>query len=365
VKVTHWSIAATIATTLVAASHSANAQSDSVDVLKVVQFTIPATPALAFIGTTSEKITQPTTPKDIAAMIANGIDASGHVVQGLAGEIAFRKIFLPNLDVDGYRKFWPFILANTALSAGTVKVAGDTSSTNIGLGLRVTLFDRSDPMTTNAHVLDAVHACSPDGPVPDDPTKLAAFKKCFAAADSQFATKFRKDHWNDFALTLAAATGWQLGQSELSQHQAMGMSVSALLAAPLCLGASKGNLCDKGQWLFQGGYEQRDSILGAPTSSRRLSYGVRGTIGSDKVGVFAEIVGTNLLSDAKPGQQQHTTDWSGGIEGRVSDNVWVSTGLGSRYNELVAKNKAVLIAGVRMNLAGSQQFKAIVPGTSQ
>jgi len=96
-----------------------------------------------------------------------------------------------------------------------------------------------------------------------------------------------------------------------------------------------------------------------------VNYGARVTLGSDKIGVFAEVLGTNLVSDAKAGQRKHTADWSGGIEGRVSENLWVSTGLGSRYNELVGKNKAVLVAGIRMNVAGKQQFKTIIPGAAQ
>src|ERR1017187_7354795 len=129
---------------MTSAANAADGQSPD-SVLKVVQYAIPAIPALTFIGSTDEKITRPITPKDIAGFVTSGIDQSGHVAQGLGAEFGMRQIFMPHLDVDGYRHHYLF--ANTAVSIGTVKVASDSSSTNLGLGLRMTVFDGSDPMT--------------------------------------------------------------------------------------------------------------------------------------------------------------------------------------------------------------------------
>lgn len=347
---------------LVSASRS-EAQGDTISLTRLVQFTVPATPALTFIGASTEKISRPTAPKDFAALLSNAIDESGRVIQGLAVELSPKKLLIPRMDAEGYRRRAGFITANTAISVGTIKATGDSSSTNLGIGLRSTILDRSDPMTADgsATVLAALQRCAGSAPVPRTGPERARFISCLASADSAFRADFRRDHWNDWGLTIGIATGMQLADSEWGRGRRMGWAANGVLAAPLCLSAGSAGLCGHGQWLVQVGYEQRDSIVGAPKNAEAVVVGARSIIGSDTFGFFAEILWARDRgkSSASGGNGR---DWSTGIEFRVSDELWATTGVGARYSELLGKEKAVLIAGLRASLLGQRKLGAMAPG---
>lgn len=340
---------------------------DTLLLTKMVQFAIPATPALSFIGATSEKIARPVSAKEFATFLSNSIDEAGKLVQGLAVEVAIRQAFFAKMDQTEYASRRGFVLANTALSLGTAKTTGDSASTNLGLGLRTTFVDRSDPMSAaasgffRARLEEAALKCLPAGPIGGDAKKLAEFKACFAPLDSAARHDWRRDHWNGLAFNLAWATGVQFGASDLQSRSSLGHSVTAVLALPACIVEHRSWLCRHGQWLVQAGYEKRDSVLGSPTPTERVLFGARGTVGTDQLGVFGEFLQATNTATSGVGTPRRSTDWSAGVEFRVSDGLWATTGVGSRYLAEADEDKVVVLAGLRVNVNKDRSLTKSLP----
>jgi hypothetical protein len=150
-----------------------------------------------------------------------------------------------------------------------------------------------------------------------------------------------------------------LSQSEFSNRRAIGFATSALVALPLPLGDW---VRKHAQVLAQVGYESRDSIAGVLHPTTAATCGARLTLGSEVVGAFAEVLGSHRRGaggSSVPSTDQ--ADWSAGLEFKVSDDLWATTGFGSRYNAVAGKNKTIVLAGIKVNLSGKRSFAGVVP----
>lgn len=351
-------------------SVAAQADTVNVELPARVQFSVPASPALKFIGANPEEIGRPTSFKALAASILSGVDADGRFQQGAALEIAPVQFLWTTMDASEFAEAANFILSNIGLSAGTVKTASDSSSTALGLGARVVLFDRTDPMSSAAHVEavgKALESCFPmvDGrPVPidpDDQEQLSEVRACVVREDSAARGHYAARHWNDYALSAGVATGWLLENSEWDRKEPMGMQAWATLAAPICFVASVSNpFCRAGQLLMEVQYEVRDSTFDQPESISQWALGGRVTFGNERVGVFAEAL---LLrrADAPAGIEEKVRELSTGLEFQVAEKLWASTGLGTRYNDLEGESQVVVLANLRVNVSPERKLKSVVP----
>jgi hypothetical protein len=347
------------------------ARKDTVQLTKIVQFAIPNAPAMDFIGQSPDEITRPTSARALAAALLSGVNSAGKPQQGFAIEIAPGQLLAPNMDLREYQSTTGFLLSNLALSVGSVQAAGDTTVTNLGIGARAVLLDRTDPLgpasraAGDAAITSALLTCLPrrNGiPVPVnavDAAAVAAVKSCVAAADTAFRNAWRSAHWNDYAFSLSLATGWGLRNSTWAEHYGLGGAVWALGAAPLCFQAAKPGPCGQGQWLVKLQYERRDSA-DATRQVDELTGGLRATYGSSTADLFLEDLYRHRSSVAV-GAKQTWNDLSAGIEFRLTDVGWVSAGIGSRYDELSKESKAVVLAGLRFNISPKQQFGGVIP----
>jgi hypothetical protein len=342
----------------------------SVELPKVVQFSVPASPALKFIGSNPEEISRPTSLKALATSILSGIDAGGRVQQGVAAEIAPVQFFSRTMDAQEYTQPWNYFLANLGISLGTLKAASDSTSTSIGAGIRAVLLDRTDPMSSAAHV-DAVGSaleqCLPTvngRPVPinrSDTAQIRTLKACIITADTASRSRYRRDHWNDYALAVGVAGGQLLRNSEWDERQGMGMQAWATLAGPICLRAALASpFCRASQGLLELQYEKRDSTFETPDAVDQLAFGARATLGTEKVGFFGEILALRRL-DPPASVKKSVSEMSLGFEFKVGDNLWASTGVGSRYNDAIDESQVVVLANLRVNLTADRKFSNTVP----
>ena len=342
-------------------------ESDTVLLHKVVQFNIPNAPAFDFIGVSPDNVTRPSSPKALATSLLSGVDPTGKFQQGLALELSPSQLLLPRMDLREYQSNGGFWLANASISLATTKASGDSTATNIGLGGKIVLLDRSDPSgpasrsAGNAAMQKVLLECAPhrDGhPTPITPQNVGTVKACVASADSVFHVSWRQDHWNDFALSFAAATGWALRNSTWSDRSSMGQAAWLLGAAPICFGRSTQGLCSKGQLLAKAQYESRGSVNAS--SFKQFIGGVRATMGTESFAVFVESLYRRMTKD-KPGATKARTELSGGLEFRLGDETWISSGIGSHYDDVTKKSKAVVVAGMRFNVSPKQQFTSLLP----
>ena len=336
--------------------------SDTVSLTKIVQFSIPNSPAFDFIGESPDEVTRPTSPKAFTTALLSGLTSGGKFQQGLAIDVAPWQLLSPNMDLREYQSTSGFLLSNSSFSIGTVKASGDTAATNLGLGARLILLDRTDPSGPASRAAGDVAMrrvlldCLPPGPV--KPGEVAKVKACIARQDSAFHASWRESHWNDYAISVAAATGWGLRKSVWNDRHNLGASVWGLVAAPLCLQAAAEGLCQKGQWLVKAQYESRDSANAGRI--KQFVGGIRATLGSSSFGVFAEDLYRHR-STVTAGAKKSRNDWSLGLEFQMGNETWISSGVGSRYDDLTKSSKAVVLAGLRFNVSPKQQFSTVVP----
>jgi len=105
-----------------------------------VDFSVPDLPALAALGLNPSKISRPGNLKELSVSAAPLVGTSAAVGPGIA--VAWAPVYTFARSVDDYRK--P-VLRRLAFSLVTAK-EGNTAAVNAGAGVRVMLFDRSDPV---------------------------------------------------------------------------------------------------------------------------------------------------------------------------------------------------------------------------
>ena len=114
---------------------------------------MPESPAAVAIGTADATILKPATPKDLAASLARVASRGGKITSGVSLEFSPVKLFRGSRNVPGYAtraisgglsSSW--IYANTTISLATgAKEGTGTSTDKLALGIKVPLYDDSDP----------------------------------------------------------------------------------------------------------------------------------------------------------------------------------------------------------------------------
>ena len=86
------------------------------------------------------------------------------------------------------------------------------------------------------------------------------------------------------------------------------------------------------------------------------TYGGRLNAGRPRINFFHESLGRRR--NAAPDEvRESSTAWSAGIEFLATNNVWISTGVGERFGELVEPDRVVLLANVRWGLSTKPWFE--------
>lgn len=299
-------------------------------------YAIPESPAFTFLNATPAQVSRPTSARALAAGILNGASPlTGKLQQGIAIDLAPWS-FVQGLRIplnEYQRNRGKYILANTQLSLATVRASGDSSSTDLALGLRVTFIDRSDPMSDTAFTNELrrrVRSC-----LPELPTEAAMAQA--EACNREQAQAMRKQwlddrgHWNDGSLAAAAAGGWRFDQSALKSANWEGWAAWITGALPLGRG---------GQAIGQVRYNAHNG-----EQDNGVAFGGRALYGSAAINAFVEVAGGN-----RTGGDDGRADWTGGLEFRAAENLWISTGFGSR-STATGDNRGVLVADLRWQLS--------------
>jgi hypothetical protein len=315
------------------------------------QYSLPEAPAFTFLGSNPAEVSRPTTARNLAVQLVNGIDASGKLQQGFAIDVAPWTL-IPSLRIplSAYQTNpADFLLANTQLSLGTVRSPGDTGSTDFAVGLRFTLWDNSDPMH-DREFTDTLRKAIQDKCInnPDiENMTEELIHACAAQANKDARDHWLQDghHWNRSSFAIAFAGGSRLEDSKVGSAHWLGWSGWAVGALPI--GHS-------GQILAQLRYEDREDAAGAP-HTKTFRYGARGFFGSATTNLFAELIGVREI-DAPTGVDDSSARWSGGIEFRAADQLWLSTGLGSTFATSGQSDKVLVIAGLRWHVSNAPRF---------
>jgi hypothetical protein len=314
------------------------AQTPSPDTAKFKPYAIPESPAFTFLNATPGNVSRPTTARALAVGVLGDVMSTGEVPQGLALDVAPWSL-LPGLRIPLARyQASPglYALANTQFSLGTVRAEGDSADTDLGAGLRVTLFDGSDPMRDTSftrRVRAGLVECLPEQPGPDG---VARSEQCARELTERVRKAWLEDegHWNDASFAVAGALGWRFVESRADESDWLGWGVWATGSLPLDwkrrpLGQVLGQL------RYDTGRKGEDGLW----------YGARAYAGTGTMNVFGEI-----------GRGEDETDWAGGIEFRVLGSMWLSTGLGTQATPAGDDRTVAVIANLRVDLREQPRF---------
>ena len=310
---------------------------------------MPDAPAFTYLSASPTTISRPTSARDFAVSLADGIDSLGRVQRGLAFDFTPWVLSPGRMTHELYRtRRAYYVLGNLQASLGTVQSVADSTATDVAFGLRTNLWDGTDPLADDSlgrqmdRVVNACIAASRD-PRTDMPVQ-AKIEECADSAITRLNDEWLDaGHWNDFGLSIAAAFGARLRESEISSFVGRGGAVWATVAVPV--GERFGQIVAQARadWL-------RAADDGEAT--RAFTGGAKLVFGNERVGGFAEIVG----SLANRGTDRNTGRWSAGVEYRATETLWLSTGFGSTLGNSVTGNRAMVIANLRWNVSGERSF---------
>ena len=340
----------------------------------IARFSIPESPAFVFLNATPSSVTRPTAPREFAAAIINGIDNTGRVRQGLAIEFQPALLAHPVRLEDYQRRGLKYILSTAQLSLGTVRSSGDSGATDLAYGVRLLLYDRTDPMADRGftgELADALGACTPtvapdfpghrDAPASATDSATAALEAriatledeagaadataCLEAAVENLAAAYAKAHWNDLTFGLAWAHGYRLSDSRLSGSVDLGDRLWLVGGAPV---GSYGQLQGYLQW-------SRTRTRADSAKASFVAYGARLTLGSSTLNGFLDVVGESRRS-GPAATKATTSSWTGGIEFRLSDHLWLATGFGHDGRLTQTSGPNVLLANLKWGLSDRARY---------
>lgn len=307
-------------------------------------YAVPESPAFTLLEVTPASVSRPSSARAFGTAVLNGISPSGEVKQGLALDMA-PWTYLPGVRItlDEYqRNRMMYVLANTQLSLATVRAAGDTADTDLGLGLRITLFDQTDPMADTAYTNELRRRIQQRCPFDEDDFEdvdPAERRRCLATTTTEWRDTWRTERarWNGASLAVAFAGGWRFDESRVQASEWRG--AAGWVTGGLPLGRN-------GLVLGQLRYDASEA-----DDAEGLSYGGRAFFGSASFNAFVELVGDHRGPDAAG------MNWTGGLEFRAAENLWLSTGLGQRDGPADDEARTVVIADLRWNLSDAPRLQ--------
>lgn len=111
-------------------------------------FLVPSSPAFAMLGISPEEIVTPTTPKEFATSVLNGLDVNGNLQSGIALDFSPYLVFggsqmtLDTYRKNNYKKWLSRIQVSFAITKGS---DDEDQAKRMAIGVRIPLVDKADP----------------------------------------------------------------------------------------------------------------------------------------------------------------------------------------------------------------------------
>ena len=187
-----------------------------------VDLAVPESPAFVALGLSPDTIIRPTTPREFATALLNGVDREGDFQTGVAIDTVPYLIWQGDkVSLQQYRDSTVTqILSRTSTSFATTKGASeDDGSVRLAIGVHSTLYDSEDPRLNNDALLQCyseIRLFSPQQLGLDEAgQKLQQIEKekfereVLIPQSDACREQFRRTaRWNGTAWTVAAATTW-------------------------------------------------------------------------------------------------------------------------------------------------------------
>jgi hypothetical protein len=342
----------------------------------MVDLSVPDSPAFTVLGLTPEEVARPTTARKLATSLLNGVDRNGVLQTGVAIDtVPYLALAGQLVTLDDYRKRSNYalrFLARTQVSVGTAKASDvNDKAMRIGLGVRMTLFDRGDPRTDA--VLDECFDGRPKlpeapsfvtPPPPDRPEEIEEWTRDvergrnalqeFQAQIASYVTRVntavatcreaaRKRNWNASKMIVAVAPTWtsQTGSGDDLARSGSGVWTTLAYGFEQVPGLQR-----NAQLLVHARWRDDEPVLTAKDpkvfdlrDSRLLGLQLRA--GTASTTIAAEGINERVT----PPSGGATTDrrYSVGFEHRVADNLWLGLAMGSGKSSATAQKKGAFV----------------------
>jgi hypothetical protein len=337
-------------------------------VVKTLEFdrAIGAVPAFAALGLSPETVTHPSTPRDLAAALLNGVDPNGVVQHGIAIETAPFRMLPMRTDIDAYRaSALTRLLYNFSLSGATSKASDKGDALQMAIGFSAILYqsENHDPLLdrtlktrfkeiNDQYPMQGVGTF--DAPLPDEDEGAAtAFKK--------LAADFRKRSWAGIVWSAAIAPTWQSESGKTSDLSSSGFTAWSAFSYGV-IDPFKTNSKDpiNLQFIGQARYRQGEHLIDPDDTTRTAdqdSFIVAGRLrfGTATFNGFAEGAYVRVWH----GLDGDGQGWRGavGVEKQIAANVWLVVSAGQQFGETGAKTQELFaVSSLRFGTADKAQF---------
>lgn len=334
--------------------------------VKAINFdrSISVVPAFAALDLSPETVTHPTTPRDLAAALLNGVDHNGNVQHGIALETApFRSLI--RTDIDAYRaSTLTQFLYNFSFSAATSKASDKSNALQMAIGFSAILYQSADhdpsrdaKLKTRFAEINAEHPMSGrgwDDPLPDeDEGAKADFVK--------LAKEFQKRSWAGSIWSAAIAPTWNSESGKTSDLSGSGFTAWSAFSYGV-IDPLKTRSTDpiNLQFIAQVRYREGEHLVDPNNKmlfadQNSLIAAGRLRIGTTTFNGFAEGAYVRVWH----GLQGDGQGWRGaiGVEKQLATNVWLVVSAGEQFGETGAKtNELFAVSSLRFGTADKAQF---------
>jgi hypothetical protein len=329
--------------------------------LRQADLSVPESPAFTVLGVTPETVVRPTTPREFATSLLNGVDQRGNFQTGLALDfVPFLTFFGDQTSLYSYRHSrMERFLARTQVSFATTKGASeDDKSARLALGLRMTVWDKGDPRLDE--VLDTCYKAAD--------AKLAPLRQQLGESEDQHTERLkkrkealleivktcnddaRKRNWNASGWIVGAAPSWISESGETTNYHWNGGGVWTSLAYGF---ENVSALKDSSQLIFHARYRTNEMVpdpekTGEFLSQDSLFLGGRLRIapGAAAKTIFS-LEGNFVRARFSKEAFDNSSRFSLGFEQRIAENIWFSLSLGGQSGRADGRNNAFVLSAFR------------------
>jgi hypothetical protein len=328
-----------------------------------VDLAVPESPGFTVLGLNPETVTRPSSPQQFATALLSGVDKNGNFQSGIAIDTQPYLLWSgESITWARYRDHWSVrFLSRAQFSLATAKGATDEDkSARIGMGARFTVFDLGDPYRNEVVgqcLVDAHTKALAGVPIPGpaatqqeiDAHNNALLERLepleTACRDIQ-ADRERLREWNNSSLIVGLAGSWisESGNTGDLDGNGSGYWVSAAYGFENVPG-----LEDASQLIFHYRHRNKEQVPDPASEGKFLTQdsdvagfrwrlGTANTTGSFEYLFFHEsVVG---------GAKDTSTQFSLGLERRISGNTWLSLSFGGKNGRADGANQGFVLSSL-------------------
>lgn len=346
--------------------------------LMEVDLSVPESPAFTVLGLTPQTVIRPTSPRQFASSLLNGVDMNGNFQSGLALDFVPYLVFAGNeLTLRAYQdQYITRLFSRTQVSFASTKGASDDDkSMRLALGFHATLWDRGDPRTDKKLLGCLGQMRTPAPPTQLEPELLGSTPQDIAdyndavsrynadrvryEHDRQVAIEFnngvssrcraqaQKDNWNRSSWIIAAAPSWISKTGETKNYNWNGGGFWTSVAYGF---EGVPAMQERSQLILHARYRNNEQVPDPDAKGKfkqqdSMFFGARFRHGSPTFNGSFEytFIRTRPLGKKFDGSQRLAL----GIERRIAGDTWFNLSLGGESGRADGKNKGFVLTSFK------------------